>query len=67
MAITLMLKTGREIVLRSKGVATSHQDWAHFEGAVFSTDTATKLLNSPAIDFELARTEGAQRPTSGKG
>ncbi len=67
LTLTLKLKNGREIVLRSKGVATSHQDWAHFEGAVFSADSATKLLSSPAIEFELARTEGAQQPTSGKG
>lgn len=67
MAITLMLKTGREIALRSKAVATSHKDWAHFEGTAFTTDTATTLLNSPIIALELARSATSPGTTMGKG
>jgi hypothetical protein len=67
MAITLMLKTGREIVLRSKVVATSHRDWVHFEGSEFQTETATNLLNSPVITLELARPATAQGSPAGKG
>jgi hypothetical protein len=67
MAITLMLKTGREIVLRSKVVATSHRDWAHFEGSEFTADTATNLLNSPVIALELAQPANTQGSPAGKG
>jgi hypothetical protein len=67
MTITLILKTGREIVLRSKVVATSHRDWVHFEGSEFQTETATNLLNSPVITLELARPATAQGSPAGKG
>jgi hypothetical protein len=67
MAITIVLKTGREIVLRSKVVATSHKDWVHFEGTAFTTDTATTLLNSPVIALELAYPAATQGSPAGKG
>ena len=67
MAITIVLKTGREIVLRSKAVATSHKDWAHFEGTAFTRDTVTNLLNSPVIVLELAYPAVAQGSPAGKG
>ena len=67
MNITLMLKTGREIVLRSKVVATSHRDWVHFEGSEFTADTATHLLSSPVIALELARPTDTQGSPAGKG
>jgi len=67
LAITLKLKTGRDIVLRSKAVATSHRDWAHFEGTAFTTDPATNLLNSPVIALELAYPVASQGSPSGKG
>ena len=66
-ALTLLLKNGRELVLRSKAVATSHRDWTHFEGTEFQTETATNLLKSPIIELELARPATAQGTTTGKG
>jgi hypothetical protein len=67
MAITIVLKTGREIVLRSKAVATSHRDWAHFEGTEFQSETLTNLLSSPVIALELAYPAVTQGSPAGKG
>jgi hypothetical protein len=67
MAITIVLKTGREIVLRSKAVATSHKDWAHFEGTAFQSETATNLLISPVIALDLAYPAAPQGSPAGKG
>lgn len=67
LAVTLKLKSGRDIVLRSKAVATSHRDWAHFEGTAFTLDAATKLLSSPVIALELAYPAALQGSPVGNG
>jgi len=67
MTLTLVLRSGREIALRSKVVATSHQDWAFFEGITFTQEPTTKLLSTPVIELEFARTVATQGSSSGKG
>ncbi|MFM7187874.1 MAG: hypothetical protein ACKO14_08645, partial [Armatimonadota bacterium] len=67
MTLTLVLRSGREVALRSQVVATSHQDWAFFEGITFTQEPTTKLLSAPSIEFEFARPAASQGSTLEKG